>query len=351
MKKGFFKKGLFLGIIILFVGAGVISPMGQDIGKRSKVPFGKNISKEIFLDEKREDRGLICLCDGLVGYWSFNEGKGTTVNDESGCGNDGTIHEATWTTGRDGNALNFDGMDDYVEIIDNDSLDLTTNISMCAWINASSFQYSGNPRIICKYMHPYSGYSLNIDADDTDHNLLFEFRDINSNWHGAHGVTSLNDEKWHHVVGTFDGITIKVYVDGVLENTVDNASFVIKTNNDSLRFGQTPNVPENEIFKGIIDEVYIYNRSLSEEEIMYLYYLPSLKNSFLFGSVSNTTDYGTYSTINANSMVYIRLFPPSFKILNNDEKIIISNSQSFGFKGNNFIIGRFKSSLILNENK
>jgi hypothetical protein len=342
MQNKLLKKGIIVGIIVLFIGASLIVNIGgsnsekQNITKIETHTSGLGNTIEVNEDD-------YYLRDGLVGYWNFNEGKGTTCYDESECGNYGTIYGANWTKGITSKALIFDGVDDYVEIADNDSLDLTTNITISAWINATSSQTAVNPRIICKYMHPFSGYSLNIDADDSDHNLLFEFRDINSNWHGVHGTTSLNDERWHHVVGTFNGTTINVYVDGMLENTLDNESFLIKKNNNSMRIGQTPNVPENQIFKGIIDEVFIYNRSLNENEIKYLYYLPCLKNSLLFGTLNNLTSHGPYLTINSKSILYIRIFPPTFKIATVNDDFIISNCYHRGFVGPKFIIGNFKA--------
>ncbi|HMR73277.1 MAG TPA: PKD domain-containing protein, partial [Candidatus Saccharibacteria bacterium] len=71
---------------------------------------------------------------GLVASYGFEEGSGTTVNDNSGQGNHGTINGATWTTGKFGTALSFDGVNDWVAISDADSLDLTTAMTLEAWI-------------------------------------------------------------------------------------------------------------------------------------------------------------------------------------------------------------------------
>lgn len=64
--------------------------------------------------------------EGLVAEWHFDEGSGTIAKDESGSGNDGAIYGAKWVEGKFGKALEFDGVDDYVKVPDDDSLDVTT---------------------------------------------------------------------------------------------------------------------------------------------------------------------------------------------------------------------------------
>jgi YD repeat-containing protein len=71
---------------------------------------------------------------GLVAAYGFDEGSGSAVADSSGEGNDGTVSGASWTEGRFGAALEFDGADDYVEIPDDDSLDLTDSFTVSAWV-------------------------------------------------------------------------------------------------------------------------------------------------------------------------------------------------------------------------
>jgi len=77
---------------------------------------------------------FIRVIDGVVGSWHFDEGSGTTAYDTSGNDNDGTINGATWVDGKFGRALDFDGVDDYVEIPDDSSLDITEAITIEAWV-------------------------------------------------------------------------------------------------------------------------------------------------------------------------------------------------------------------------
>src|ERR1041384_7419120 len=71
---------------------------------------------------------------GLVAAYSFDEGSGATVNDFSGNGNTGTISGATWTLGKFGNALSFNGSTNWVTVNDSDSLDLSTGMTLEAWV-------------------------------------------------------------------------------------------------------------------------------------------------------------------------------------------------------------------------
>ena len=76
---------------------------------------------------------------GLVAYWKFDEGSGTSVADSSGNGNTGTlINGPQWTAGRLGNALFFDGIDDNVTVPDSASLDLSSAFTLSAWVNPAS---------------------------------------------------------------------------------------------------------------------------------------------------------------------------------------------------------------------
>jgi len=74
------------------------------------------------------------LTDGLVGYWSCNEGSGSTVSDGSGNGNDGTISGAGWTSGLSGYCLDYDGINDYVSVVDGSDV-RPTDLTMSAWVN------------------------------------------------------------------------------------------------------------------------------------------------------------------------------------------------------------------------
>jgi hypothetical protein len=98
----------------------------------------------------------------LVGWWWFNEGSGTTAHDSSMYGNDGTLMNGPqWVAGYFGNALKFDGTDDYVTVPHNESLCVSTGVSVMAWVNMPRYEFPGGgyQGIISKGNAPRS-YSL-----------------------------------------------------------------------------------------------------------------------------------------------------------------------------------------------
>ncbi len=209
-----------------------------------------------------------------IAYWRFDESDGRTVKDYSGNGNDGTfvgenwndgtVNGATPTTGKFGNALKFDGVDDYVdagEFIENG----IPAVTVSAWIKADSivdtggiFSTEGNPGNII----------LGFDAT-----TKFRFRVYETGGGEAQAETTISDfvGNWKHVVGTFDSSLgseqIKLYVNGILEDTTNLAGDgIIRTPGLKLRIGNDRGAPR--VFDGLIDEVRIYNRALKPEEII-----------------------------------------------------------------------------------
>jgi outer membrane protein assembly factor BamB len=186
---------------------------------------------------------------GLVGYWKLDEGSGTTAYDSSGYNNHGIIYGASWTSGKVNSALSFDGVDDYVDCGTDPSLMPTTAITLETWFKASDVNTYAT--IVSTFY--YEGYFLRINP-----NAGIEF---------APGICysppgTIQPGVWYHVVGTFDG-TSKIYVNGKLVSS-QGAGYLAYTG-QSLRIGNNPTT--GFWFNGIIDEVKIYNRALSAEEI------------------------------------------------------------------------------------
>jgi hypothetical protein len=221
------------------------------------------------------------LTTGLVGYWNFDEGSGATANDLSGNNNDGTITGATWTSsGMYGGALNFDGTNDYVMVPDDDSLDLSGGMTIAAWINSGS---TSGPRVI----------AAKWDDNIGQHSYIFKDHDSGSNlrielWGLADiaGTAGIVTGSWIHVAATFDSSTVKLYYNGV-----EDASAVrvgsIPASTSALRIGAVATggtVTQN--FMGLMDEVYIYDRALSVDEINTLKSAPvPVPPALLLGSI------------------------------------------------------------------
>jgi hypothetical protein len=218
----------------------------------------------------REDPGS-CIDYGLVGYWSFDEGAGTTAYDASGKGNNGTIYGAKWTNGKFGQALSFDGRDDYVEIGEL----APTYMTIGAWIKTTSTTY--NLPIVAKLDKTnFRGFFLTINANWPGvivGSIRFALYDTSNMDRCQTSNLNVNDGNWHYIVATYDGSYGKIYLDGTLVKSCSHTAGYTNPTTEPLLIGRHSkySVDNTLYFNGLIDEVRIYNRALSEEEIRYLY--------------------------------------------------------------------------------
>jgi hypothetical protein len=197
---------------------------------------------------------------GLVAAYGFNEGSGTTAADGSGGGHAGTISGATWTTaGRFGNALSFDGVNDWVTVGDAAALDLTTALTLEAWVRPSAL--TGWRTVLMKEAGTEQVYAIFANEDVA--------RPIGTVRTGgayriAPGAAALPLDTWTHLAGTYDGTTLRLYVNGTLAGSVA-ASGSVEVSSGALRVGG--NAIWGEYFSGLIDEVRVYGRALTQAEI------------------------------------------------------------------------------------
>ena len=220
---------------------------------------------------------------GLVGYWSMNEGTGSYAGDSSGNKNTGTLTNGpTWVDGKRGKALNFDGVNDYVNLGSGDIM--SSNATLSLWFK----------------MSPISDYKFLFSTKSNETDRLSVFTATNGRiviqvLNGSNNayVTTLDydDNKWHHLVFVRNGNTITngiLYIDN---NPVGIASWgnfgSDSTNNVIGIYEQTLSYP----FNGLIDDVRVYNRALTAAEIQALYKSGQAK----FASPSGTGLVGYWS--------------------------------------------------------
>jgi len=204
-------------------------------------------------------KGDFVAYGGLVGYWKFEEGAGAIAHDSSGNNNHGTIYGASWTVGRSGKALSFDGIDDYVRIPDSDSLDITGDLTITAWVKTSQTSPWSIIFSNCREVSPHDGYKLEMTSLMTyDGNIRFYSQESQ-----LFSIGRINTGTWKHVAVTLSGTVATIYIDGVF----DNSGTVNVPNTNDLDQTIGASYLPYYFFKGIIDEVQIYNRALSEEEI------------------------------------------------------------------------------------
>jgi len=199
------------------------------------------------------------LIGSLVSSWKFDEGSGLTAADSSGKNNDGTLFNgATWTTGITGKAITFDGVNDYVEVADSPSLDLSGPYTVMCWIYPRSLS-----SWYTSFINKYFNYVLQT-VSVTGLRLAFDIAGG-----GAHaadspvGTLALN--QWQHVTGVWDGNTIRVYKNGVEVASSYQGNIIPQVQNNALHIGTNQAI--DQFFDGLIDEVKIYNCVIPETEI------------------------------------------------------------------------------------
>jgi PKD repeat protein len=199
---------------------------------------------------------------GLVASYSFNEGTGTTVNDTSGMGNHGTISGATWTSsGRFGKALLFDGRNNWVTIPDSASLDLTSSMTLEAWVYPTT-TLTGWETVIAKET---PGNVVDYLFASSDRHTPVVGGLFGSSSRDLYGGARLATNVWTHLAGTYNGTTQRLYVNGV-QVASQSQTGQMQVSSGALRIGGN-SIGSKEFFKGRIDEVRIYNRALAASEI------------------------------------------------------------------------------------
>src|SRR3990170_235750 len=197
------------------------------------------------------------------GYWYFNEGSGLVAQDSSMNGNHGTLNGAVaWTVGKSGSALSFNGGSDRVLVPDAPSLDITGQITIAAWIK----QKTTDTQYIVKKgrIRSTDGYELSLSYTGK----VFVRFNQNSSGEALKVMSASNyptgGATWMHVAATYDGLDIKLYINGVLE-AVKPATLFLGANNNALSIGAQDD--GSRPFLGVVDEVHLYSIPLTSEQV------------------------------------------------------------------------------------
>lgn len=209
---------------------------------------------------------------GLVSWWKFDDNA-----DDSKDGNDGVVNEATWTTGKSENALQFDGVDDYVSVADDSNLNINKNITLSVWINIKGDGTNNGPIVIKQNSDSPSAccdafiYALTYEVSSKK--MLFGLNTASASWADiVKSNTLINFNQWYYVAGTYDGTTAKIYIDGNLDNSTSKTGDIDSATGGSLFIGKdTGNPAAHEFFNGTIDNVMILNQALDETTIYNIY--------------------------------------------------------------------------------
>ncbi len=226
-----------------------------------------------------------------IGHWRLDECSGTTANDSSGNGNSGTITigatgdnaEAgtctsgdstdSWYNGASGKrnaSLDFDGTDDYVEITDtSDEYDIDNDLTYSAWFKTKD---SGNDKaIISRGTDNDWQYAMFKNASNQFWCKIYTQNDGYA-YLETQVTSTVNDGNWHHGACSVSGTTLYGYIDGKLVGTDNTPSGTRDTSSaGELYIGQFDYTSNQYEFNGQIDDVRVYNYSLTEQQIKTLY--------------------------------------------------------------------------------
>ncbi|HGJ64508.1 TPA: LamG domain-containing protein [bacterium] len=194
--------------------------------------------------------------EGLIGYWKFDEGKGDVAGDSSGNKNDGKIiRNPEWVDGKFGKALKFDGgQRNKVEIPHSDSFaEIKNAVTIEAWINPANFNV---------------WTSFGVKGDITYGMFINPSAYVRMHYSGGSTLdtpaNSIKANEWTHVVGTYDGKAVRIYLNGEMKAELAT-NVAIPANTASFVIGGTQE--SRDWFTGMVDEVKLYSRGLTEEEI------------------------------------------------------------------------------------
>ena len=192
---------------------------------------------------------------GPIAEWTFDEGSGTVARDSSGSGQDAEIHGAIFEPTGEGFALRLDGEDDYVVLAPGKKLPITGPVSVEAWIQPTR-KAEGEAHLLGEGMSQYSLSWYNTEL------CLFYLGSGGNNLKDY-----LNLHQWQHVAAAYDGKTMNLWLNGRLAASRESTepgyeatgNFQIGTRSDD------PDVPR---FQGLVDNVRVYNRAITEEEVI-----------------------------------------------------------------------------------
>jgi len=224
-----------------------------------KVEFGKLIVSVIVLAMSLG--GSVANAD-LVAHWGLDGNASDSIGSNHGT----LVGNPSWEAGRIGSALLFDG-DDYVMIPNESHFDITDEITVAAWIKVTAFDREWQS-IITK-----GDDSWRLARNGIGNNLAFHCTGLTidgSQW-GVEGGVNVDDHRWHHVAGIYDGAGIHLYVDGVLDGS-RKASGKISKDDYEVYLGENAQMVGRQ-FRGLIDDVVVFDHAIKKEEITQLYRL------------------------------------------------------------------------------
>jgi len=268
-QKSFTLIELLVVIVIIGILAGVIM-----ISTSSSIDKANFAKAQAFSSTVQNE-----LLSNLVSEWTFDEPEEGNITKDTWGNNHGIVVGATQVDDCVfGKCYSFDGTSDYIEIDDGDSLDLSDEITVSAFIkpNEKSDTYR---TILAKGYASGENYQVRMDRTSNGNNVSFEVS-VSGSYKGTPKI-KINNNQWYHVVGLYNGNKISIFVNGVNGGS-NPLSGSMDINIEKLLIGK--NI-QNEFWKGLIDDVRIYNLALSSSQIKQNY-IAGLNSMLANGNIS-----------------------------------------------------------------
>lgn len=293
-------------------------------------------------------KNQVFMSDGLVGYWKMDEASANTCSggvndscDSSGSGNDGAWNgNATSTTGKFSNSTTFDGIDDYINILDSSNfatIDSNDTITVSAWIYQTA--QTNYDRILNTGWANNGAWLLGINTSYKP-NFVIKTNDIQ---YTASDADTISTDSWHHLVGVYDGSYVRLYVDGIAQTPAVCNNCDLDNGSSNIRISDSGTT---EGFTGKIDEVRIYNRALSPKEVRDLYnWAPGPVGYWKMDEGMGTSAYDTSGNDNTGTLTNSPSWTQGqygggIKFTDNNDYVTFGNPSILNFgNNNNFTIG------------
>jgi len=332
MNNKIINKSIICGIILLFVGTGVVPSINGIVDTTNETLNEKTIGTTYITGPGIDNWFIV----DTVGWWHFDEGSGNSAYDSSSYGNNGICYGTQWTTGHDGAALSFSPLYNSVVTVDNHpSLDFNDlgedeGFMIDFWMAIDGTPSIYHAGLVCKQYN--NGYYV---IQGTDSSISFMIQ----NGGTAHYVTSntlIDDNDWHHIVAVWDGTTEYLYIDDMMQpdNSEYIGSFTLGAADNWLDIGNHWPTDDRNPFDGKIDEV----------RISIIKPIELLKTTFIFGKLTNLNTEGDFFTFEAEKIRCIQFLPFQFIQYSSGEKIQVLE-EYLGILNTKFAFGIFKSVL------
>lgn len=239
-----------------------LTPSGTAAGRRVFLPFGNagyNFT-QLTNDGRTLVKRSIEWCMLPVAHYKLDEVSGSTASDSVGTYT-GTLNGPTWATGKLSNAASFNGSTNYLSIADNAAFRVTNALTIAGWVKASAWPAdpSWASIILRKGDANPNNWQLAVSAGK----VALQLDDNDAN--GVRGNSTLQLNTWTHVAATWDGTTVRLYVNGVLDNTPTARAAPITTDTRPVYLGGRTG--STDVLAGSIDDVRFYSRALTVAEI------------------------------------------------------------------------------------